>query len=118
MSILSYVNTDVVNTNFNDLLKKYDTDQNGFTQKEFKDAVRGITGKFTRSIIKITGYDNKIFRELNTNKDEVVSYDEFAAYIRDKYNLDFYAFKNMTLKEVCIEMDKASKSKKHLDTEA
>ena len=101
MGISSYINKKTINSNFADVLKKYDTDDNGFTKKEFSSAIRGITTIFAKNIIRLTGYDKKIFKELDTDKNDIVSYEEMAIYIKKEYNLDFYSFKNMKFKEIC-----------------
>ena len=101
MNISDFINKSSQNVKFSELLEKYDTDKNGFTQKEFRTAILGITNGFARGLIKISRYDKKFFKDINTDKNEVVSYEELAEYIKKEYKLDFYSFKDMTLKEVC-----------------
>lgn len=101
MGISSYINNKTLNSNFSDILYKYDSDKNGFSQKEFSNAVYGITKFFVTNIVKLTKYDKKIFKELDINEDKTVSYDEMAIYIQKEYNLDFYSFMDMKVSEVC-----------------
>ena len=112
MKISSFFNDTSLNTNFTDLLTQYDSDQNGFTRKELQTAISGITNIFARNIVKLTNYDNKIFGKLDIDKNKIISYDELAKYAEKEYNLDFYSFINMTLKEVCDAIDEAEKNKK------
>ena len=107
MKIQSFINKNTINRNFTAALKEYDSDQNGFTQSELSNAISGITSKFAKGIVKLTGYDKKIFKELDADGNKLVSYQEMAEYIKKEYNLDFYSFMNMTFKEICEAITKA-----------
>jgi predicted glycosyltransferase len=112
MSIRSFINNKTLNSYLSDTLAKYDTDSNGFTQKEFSSAVKGMTTIFAKSIIKLTRYDKKFFKELDTNKDEIVSYQELANYVNTEYKLDFYSWMNLKVSDICKEIDNANELKK------
>ena len=105
MGIHSYINSKTLNTKLSDVLNKYDTDQNGFTQKEFSSAIKGMTTIFARNIIKLTGYDKKFFRKLDVNQDTIVSYQELAEYVKNEYNLDFYSWMDLQISAVCKEIE-------------
>ena len=111
MGLSSFINNKTLNSYFSEVIKKYDTDENGFTRKEFSNAVKGITTVFAKSIIKITRYDKKIFSELDTDKNDVVSYEELATYTTKEFNLDFYSFKNMKVQDICTLIDNCNSNK-------
>lgn len=111
MGLNSYINTKTLKSYFSDVISKYDTDANGFTQKEFSNAISGMTTIFAKSIIKLTRADKKIFKDLDTNQDSIVSYKEISNYFDKKYELDFYTLINMKVSDVCTAIDEAQKSK-------
>ena len=112
MGLSNYLNKDILNLKFSDALAMYDSDQNGYTRQEFSKALNGVTSIFARCIIKISNYDKVLFDELDTDKNNVVSYEEISNYIKDKYELDFSKLSSMTMKEACAEYDRIRKDKK------
>ena len=105
MGLSSYINNKTLNSYFSDILKRYDTDENGFTKKEFSNAIKGMTTIFAKSIIKFTQYDKKIFKELDIDRNDIVSYEELAKYVSKEYKLDFYSFKSMKVEDICNAID-------------
>ncbi len=108
MGISSFINNKTLNSYLSNTLAKYDTDGNGFTQKEFSNAIKGMTTVFAKNIIKLTQYDKKFFKELDTNKDKIVSYKELADYVDKEYKLDFYSWMNLKISDICKEIDNAN----------
>ena len=114
MGLSAYLNNKTLKSNFSNVLAKYDTDNNGFTKKEFSSALKGITNIFAYQIVKLTSYDNKLFNQINSDQNEVISYDELANYLKSKYKLDFDSISKMTFKEICEEINKIEENNKSL----
>ena len=111
MGLDTYLNNETLNSYFINVLIKYDPDKDGFTQKEFSHALSGMTTIFAKSIIKFTRADKKIFKDIDTNKDTTVSYEEIALYIKNEYKLDFYTIMDMKVRDICTAIDNADKEK-------
>ena len=106
-----YINSNTLNSFLRNVLLQYDSDNNGFTQKEFSNAISGMTTVFAKSVIKLTKYDKKFFKELDTNKDKIISYEELAGYVNKEYKQDFYSWMNMKISDICKEIDRADEQK-------
>lgn len=109
MGLSVYINNKTLKSNFSEVLAKYDTDNNGFTKQEFSVALKGITSIFARQIIKLSGYDKKLFNQINIDNNDIISYEELGVYFKEHYNLDLYKMNNMTFKEICEEIDNYKK---------
>ena len=107
MGIDTYLNSKTLSSRFSDVLKKYDKDSNGFTPDEFSSTLKGMTTIFAKSLIKLTKYDNKFFKELDTDKDKIVTYKELADYVDKEYKLDFYSWMDMQVSDICKEIDES-----------
>ena len=111
MNLSLFINEQTLNSNFEAILKRYDKDNNGFTQEEFSNAVSGMTTKFAKKIIKLIRFDKKYFKILDTDENKLITENEFASYIQREYKekLNYYDFKQMTVREICNEIEKADK---------
>lgn len=112
MGIEYFINSKTLDTYLSDILLTYDTDQNGFTQKELSNAIKGMTTIFANGIAKLGRYDKTVFKELDTNNDEIVSYHEFDEYTKKEFKIDFYSLLNLKIIDICKIFDIAIENKK------
>lgn len=111
MGLSAYINKDYMNVILSDALAKYDPDNNGYTRQEFSNALEDVTSVFARCIIKLSKYDKSLFNEINTDKNNVMSYEEISDYIKKEFSLNLSELYPLTLKEICYLFDKMDKNK-------
>ena len=107
MGLAEYLNNDILNVKLSVLLSKYDRNKDGFDRDEFKNVMKGSVNIWTYRFAQMIGYDKKLFKELDIDKNKIISYSEIETFLKNEYNLELSTFMDKTVQRICEEIDSA-----------
>ncbi len=107
MGLAEYLNNDILNVKLSVLLSKYDRNKDGFDRNEFKNVMSGTVNIWAYRLAQMIGYDKKLFKELDIDKNKIISYSEIETFLKNEYNLELSTFMDKTVQRICEEIDSA-----------